>query len=197
MQGAPEVIERLNEALRGELIAINQYFLHASLCKHWGYLRLHKHIYNEAMEEMRHAEQLINRILSLEGAPVINQVIPGGGGERRAGYVGERPRAGAGGSACIATGHRPLSRPGGQRHTRGGGRQSGGLSALKKESRGVRALLQRNTPCYLQLDFSMLRKSLPGFRPGYTTHMLLAPPGSWAFLPEEPAKGYLSRLVMR
>src|SRR5262249_8111380 len=49
------------------------YFLHASLCKKWGYLRLYKKIYDESIEEMRHAEQLIDRILFLEGTPVMNE----------------------------------------------------------------------------------------------------------------------------
>ena len=73
MQGSPEVIRQLNDALRGELMAINQYFLHASVCKNWGYWRLYKKIYDESIEEMRHAEQLIDRILFLEGTPVMNE----------------------------------------------------------------------------------------------------------------------------
>lgn len=73
MKGSPEVINKLNEMLRGELTAINQYFLHASLCKKWGYLRLYKKIYDESIEEMKHAEQLIDRILFLEGVPTVNE----------------------------------------------------------------------------------------------------------------------------
>jgi bacterioferritin len=73
MQGSPEVIKQLNAALRGELTALNQYFLHASMCKNWGYLRLYKKIYDESIEEMRHAQQLIDRILFLEGTPVMNE----------------------------------------------------------------------------------------------------------------------------
>jgi len=73
MKGSQEVINKLNEMLRGELAAINQYFLHASLCKKWGYLRLYKKIYDESIEEMKHAEQLIDRILFLEGVPVVNE----------------------------------------------------------------------------------------------------------------------------
>jgi bacterioferritin len=72
MRGSQEVINKLNEMLRGELAALNQYFLHASLCKKWGYLRLHKKIYDESIEEMKHAERLIDRILFLEGAPILN-----------------------------------------------------------------------------------------------------------------------------
>jgi len=73
MKGIPEVMNQLDETLKGELIAINQYFLHASLCKKWGYLRLYKKIYDESIEEMKHAEQLIDRILFLEGVPILNE----------------------------------------------------------------------------------------------------------------------------
>jgi bacterioferritin len=73
MQGSTEVIRELNEALKGELIATSQYFLHASLCKKWGYLRLYKKIYDESIEEMRHAERLVDRILFLEGTPIMNE----------------------------------------------------------------------------------------------------------------------------
>ena len=75
MKGSPEVIRQLNDTLRGELIAINQYFLHASLCKKWGYMRLYKKIYEESIEEMRHAEQLIDRVLFLEGTPIVNEPL--------------------------------------------------------------------------------------------------------------------------
>ncbi len=75
MNGSQEVIKMLNALLQGELGAINQYFLHASLCKKWGYLRLYKTIYDESIEEMKHAEQLIDRILFLEGAPTVRDAI--------------------------------------------------------------------------------------------------------------------------
>ena len=75
MKGSPEVIEQLNQTLKGELAATNQYFLHASLCKKWGYLRLYKTIYDESMEEMKHAERLIDRILFLEGLPIMNEAF--------------------------------------------------------------------------------------------------------------------------
>jgi bacterioferritin len=73
MKGSPDVINQLNETLKGELVAISQYFLHASLCKKWGYLRLYEKIYNESIEEMKHAEQLVERILFLEGMPIMNE----------------------------------------------------------------------------------------------------------------------------
>ena len=75
MNGSREVMKMLNELLQGELAAINQYFLHASLCKKWGYLRLYKKIYDESIEEMKHAEQLIDRILFLDGAPTVKDSL--------------------------------------------------------------------------------------------------------------------------
>src|SRR5271170_7799221 len=71
MQGIPEVIEALNRALTIELTAINQYFSQAKMCKNWGFLKLAAKHYEESMGEMKHAEQLIDRILFLEGVPEI------------------------------------------------------------------------------------------------------------------------------
>jgi bacterioferritin len=75
MKGSSEVITQLNEILKGEVTAVNQYFLHASVCKNWGYIALHKKIYEESLEEMRHAQRLIDRILFLEGMPVLTQPL--------------------------------------------------------------------------------------------------------------------------
>jgi bacterioferritin len=75
MKGSSEVIMQLNEVLKGEVTAVNQYFLHASVCKNWGYVRLYKKIYEESLEEMRHAQQLIDRLLFLEGMPVLTQPL--------------------------------------------------------------------------------------------------------------------------
>ncbi len=69
MKGSAEIIQQLNKALRGELAAVNQYFLHASIFKNWGYQRLYKKMWEESIEEMKHAEKLIDRILYLEGTP--------------------------------------------------------------------------------------------------------------------------------
>ncbi|MGA3161196.1 MAG: bacterioferritin [Terracidiphilus sp.] len=69
MKGSPKVIEKLNHALREELTAINQYFVHAEMYEDWGYDRLSKQIKKQSIDEMKHAEALIERILFLEGAP--------------------------------------------------------------------------------------------------------------------------------
>ena len=69
MKGHDQVLEVLNEVLTGELTAVNQYFIHAKMCGNWGYERLHKKVRTESIDEMRHAEALIERILYLEGVP--------------------------------------------------------------------------------------------------------------------------------
>jgi bacterioferritin len=69
MQGQPAVIDVLNEVLTGELTSVNQYFIHAKMCANWGYKKLHEHIYKESIDEMKHADQLIERILYLDGLP--------------------------------------------------------------------------------------------------------------------------------
>ena len=74
MQGDPEIIEFLNEALTAELTAINQYFIHAKMCENWGYKRLAKHNYDESIDEMKDAEKVIERILYLDGVPNLQRL---------------------------------------------------------------------------------------------------------------------------
>ena len=69
MRGNKNVIAALNEALKEELTAINQYFLHAEMCENWKYERLSKYIKMSSIEEMKHAEELMERILFLDGTP--------------------------------------------------------------------------------------------------------------------------------
>jgi len=76
MKGDPKVIEYLQEVLTGELTAINQYFLHAEMMENWGYKRLAAHTRKESIEEMGHAEKLIERILYLDGAPSLSTLFP-------------------------------------------------------------------------------------------------------------------------
>ncbi|HEV3207189.1 MAG TPA: bacterioferritin [Terriglobales bacterium] len=69
MKGNPKVLAELNKALREELTAINQYFLHAEMCENWGYHQLSGYIKKQSIGEMKHAESLIERILFLDGSP--------------------------------------------------------------------------------------------------------------------------------
>jgi len=76
MKGNEKIIERLNARLADELTAINQYMVHAEMCDNWGYERLHEAIQERAVEEMKHAEKLIARILFLEGRPIVSNLNP-------------------------------------------------------------------------------------------------------------------------
>lgn len=74
MKGDDEIIELLNDVLTGELTAINQYFLHAKICDNWGYKRLAHVIRDESIDEMKHAETLVERVLYLEGIPNLQRL---------------------------------------------------------------------------------------------------------------------------
>lgn len=74
MRGHEQVLTLLNEVLTAELTAINQYFIHARMCENWGYQRLWEKIREESLGEMRHADQLIERILYLEGVPNVQRL---------------------------------------------------------------------------------------------------------------------------
>lgn len=74
MKGIKEVVDLLNEVLAGELVAINQYFLHAKMCRNWGYLRIAEQVRHESIDEMKHAEALVDRILFLEGLPNLQRL---------------------------------------------------------------------------------------------------------------------------
>lgn len=74
MKGNEKLIEKLNSLLSDELTAINQYIVHSEMCANWGYDKLHEGFEKRAIDEMKHAEQLIGRILFLEGTPVVSKL---------------------------------------------------------------------------------------------------------------------------
>ncbi len=74
MKGNDKLIEQLNARLAEELAAINQYIVHAEMCENWKYMRLQKVIRERAIVEMKHAEKLIERILFLEGRPIVSNL---------------------------------------------------------------------------------------------------------------------------
>ena len=84
VKAGKEIIDALNEVLTAELTAVNQYFLHAKMFENWGYTRLHKQVRAESIDEMKHADLLIERILYLEGIPNVQKL-----GRIR---IGETPR---------------------------------------------------------------------------------------------------------
>ena len=84
MHGNPNVIAKLNEALQEELTAINQYFVHAEMCHNWGYHRLGNYIRKQSIGEMKHAEEILERVLFLDGTPNMQPLPLSIGGDVRA-----------------------------------------------------------------------------------------------------------------
>lgn len=76
MKGNEKLLSVLNELLADELTAINQYMVHSEMCANWGFEKLHEAIESQAKDEMHHAEWLIQRILFLEGTPIVSQLNP-------------------------------------------------------------------------------------------------------------------------
>jgi bacterioferritin len=74
VKSGPAIIEALNEILTGELTAINQYFVHAKMLQNWGYIKLYQKVRAESIDEMKHADMLIDRILYLEGVPNLQRL---------------------------------------------------------------------------------------------------------------------------
>jgi len=74
MKGNTKLLEVLNSLLADELAAINQYIVHAEMCADWGYEKLHEHFEKRSMDEMKHAEKLIERLLFLEGIPIVSKL---------------------------------------------------------------------------------------------------------------------------
>jgi bacterioferritin len=74
MKGHQKIIDKLNDLLADELTAINQYMVHSEMCDNWGYQRLHKADEKRAIDEMKHAEKLISRILFLDGIPIVSKL---------------------------------------------------------------------------------------------------------------------------
>ncbi len=76
MKGDKKLLAVLNELLADELTAINQYMVHSEMCSNWGYTKLHDAIEKQAIDEMHHAEWLIERVLFLEGMPIVSKLNP-------------------------------------------------------------------------------------------------------------------------
>ena len=76
MHGDPRIIEALNDVLTAELTAVNQYFIHAKMSSNWGYLRRGAHVRDESIDEMRHAERIIDRVLYFDGTPNMQRLFP-------------------------------------------------------------------------------------------------------------------------
>src|ERR1700709_516429 len=76
MQADPRIIETLNDVLTAELTAVNQYFIHAKMCANWGFERLADHVQHESIDEMKHADRLIEGTLFLDAPPNMQRLVP-------------------------------------------------------------------------------------------------------------------------
>src|SRR5512136_2762615 len=74
MKGNKKIIQKLNDLLADELTAVNQYIVHSEMCENWGYEKLHEAIKKRAIDEMKHAEKLIARIIFLDGLPLVSKL---------------------------------------------------------------------------------------------------------------------------
>ena len=118
MQGDDEIIELLNEVLTAELTAVNQYFLDSRMLSNWGYERLGKRFYEESLDEMKDADQLIERILYFDGMPNLQRLGTIRVGETAPEKLTRRPRPREGGDRAAEPRHRRVHRQGRQRQPR-------------------------------------------------------------------------------
>ena len=118
MQGDAEIIELLNEVLTAELTAVNQYFLDSRMLSNWGYERLGKRFYEESLDEMKDADQLIERILYFDGMPNLQRLGTVRVGETGPEKLSRRARPREGGDRAAEPGHRAVHGQGRQRHPR-------------------------------------------------------------------------------
>ena len=106
MKGHDQIIDVLNDVLTAELTAINQYFIHAKMCENWGYERLCEEVREESIDEMKHADRLIERILYLEGVPNLQRLDKVNVGETVPEQLEARPRRRGRGDQAPQRGHR-------------------------------------------------------------------------------------------
>ena len=144
MKGDAKVIEFLNQVLKAELTAINQYFLHAEMCENWGYERLAKLIRKESIEEMVHAEKLMERILYLDGTPNMTRLLQDQHWPDRRAAVQERSAAGVRRCQTPERWH-PIVRGGERRRiARAGGEDPDRRRASHRLARGATARDRRD-----------------------------------------------------
>ena len=166
MKGSADVIKVLNEVLRKELTGINQYFIHSKMCKNWGYDRARADMHwNESIDEMKHADQLVERILFLEGVPNITAYDKISGRIDRQAAVGERSRIGAGGVDGSQARNKNLPRCSRRRHP--------GVARTYRRRRRAPYRLDRNS---VSSDQGSRLRELPGaadFQEGLSIYISL------------------------